>query len=61
MSEETCTWKQEDEYGSWFYADCGMSFCFNDEGVKENGFIYCPKCGKKIVEQLWKTQEDEDE
>lgn len=45
----SCSWKQ-DRYGI-FYTDCGNAFEFNSDGVtgpEENGFEYCPYCGRKL-------------
>lgn len=29
---------------------CGQTFLFTTDGVKENGFRFCPYCGKAIAE-----------
>jgi hypothetical protein len=41
-----CLW-QEDDDGNW-ETGCQEMFIFIEGGVKENGMIYCPYCGKKI-------------
>ncbi len=44
---DTCKWKEDDG----FYAtECEHGFYFNDDGIDENNFIYCPYCGKRIQE-----------
>ena len=30
---------------------CGNAFLFSFEGIKENGFNFCPFCGKPIKEK----------
>lgn len=30
---------------------CGQAFQFTNDGVKENGFKFCPFCGKPIAEE----------
>jgi hypothetical protein len=46
-----CEWYYED--GEWL-TSCHESFYFNDGGVEENRFRFCPHCGgpiKIIVEE----------
>lgn len=55
---ETCQWAIDDVGGESLYeTQCGHAFEFNDEGCDENGFRWCPYCGKPIVET--RTSEDE--
>jgi hypothetical protein len=43
---ETCTWTLNG-------TSCGHLFYFvDDDGIQENGFVYCPFCGRKIVENI---------
>ena len=48
MPSATCTWKY-DNIHDYYETECGSSFMFSD-GEKEEGFVYCPYCGKKIEE-----------
>lgn len=57
--QEHCEWTPEDEGSEWYSATCGMSFIFNDDGPAENGFNFCPKCGKKLKEIPWNNSEDD--
>jgi hypothetical protein len=41
-----CTWYDEDEC---FETSCGNSFTFITDGIKENGFLFCPYCGNRIA------------
>ena len=44
-----CTWTEGDPDDSpQYYSDCGASFDFNDDGVEENGFKFCYRCGNPI-------------
>jgi len=45
--EEKCEWKETDEGSE---SGCGELFIFNDGGPFDNGFVFCPYCGKKIEE-----------
>ncbi len=42
-----CEWHYED--GIWI-TECGSEFQLNDGTPKENGMIFCHKCGKKIYD-----------
>jgi DNA-directed RNA polymerase subunit RPC12/RpoP len=44
-----CCWKHE-ENGEYFSTKCGEAQCFSADGIKENKYVYCPYCGKKIQE-----------
>ena len=44
-----CSW-QEDSDGNWL-TSCGALHMFLAGNVKENRHIYCPYCGKIILEQ----------
>ncbi len=42
-----CTWT-EDIDGVW-ESKCGELFQFENDGAIENGFVFCPYCGKPIT------------
>ena len=42
-----CHWTPDDD-GIW-EANCGGTFIFESDGPTENGFNFCPFCGKKIL------------
>jgi DNA-directed RNA polymerase subunit RPC12/RpoP len=45
---ETCTWV---EVGRALYnTGCDNTFEFHDGTIIENDFLYCPYCGRRIVE-----------
>ena len=51
---ESCTWIQEiapDGDDVW-ETGCGEAFQFENGAPKENGFVYCPYCGKKLIARL---------
>ena len=39
-----CKWSVDDD-GIW-NTDCGNAFFFDSDGPHENGFKFCPYCGK---------------
>lgn len=43
-----CHWVWE--YEGYFDTDCEKAFMFNEGGPEANNFVYCPYCGRKIVE-----------
>jgi len=53
LENETCLWAS-DGNGVWT-SDChrtngdGPSFAFDDGGPVENGFSFCPYCGKPLL------------
>lgn len=47
-----CTWKYDnpdDGEDSPFVSSCGEYMQFTHKGPVENGFKYCPYCGKELV------------
>ena len=49
----TCTWTQNDDEDDsyWAAACCDRLFVFNDGTPSENGFAFCPYCGRELREQ----------
>lgn len=48
---DVCGWCV-DLAGVWCCTKCKNSFVFDAGGPRENRFIYCPCCGRKIVKEL---------
>ena len=46
----TCLWVH-DETSEIFETSCAHSFHFVAGEIKENGFVFCPYCGNKIVRE----------
>jgi hypothetical protein len=46
---KTCKWSQDID-GGWS-ADCGLRWWLDDGTPKDNGMIYCPRCGKRIKQE----------
>ena len=44
-----CCWSQDRDDGSWA-TGCGELFVFTDGTPKENGFKFCPYCGRTLSE-----------
>ena len=45
--QEVCEWKPN-EYEDVYTTKCGLMHSFIDGNVQENGYVFCPYCGKKI-------------
>ena len=48
---EKCRWVL-DSFNGYHYTDCSHAFIFNEEGAEENGFKFCPFCGKELEESV---------
>jgi len=47
-----CKWTFDD-IDCFYKIECGHSFTFTDgETAKDNHFVFCPYCGKKIKEKI---------
>jgi hypothetical protein len=47
---EVCVWKFDDNNSTWD-TSCKTSIWLEDGDLEENGYKYCPRCGKNIQEQ----------
>lgn len=47
--EETCKWKNKNN--EIWDSECNERFIFNCDTPLENGFKFCPYCGKKLIEE----------
>lgn len=47
----TCKWKYDENY-NMYETDCENAFIFVEGRKSDNGFLFCPYCGKKIEEVL---------
>lgn len=50
--EETCEWRfsPDGDFHEW-KTECGHLFIFSDGNPSENGFDFCPFCGRELVER----------
>ena len=48
--QNKCTWTLKEKDTSFYEISCNHSFFFLEGFIKDNSFIYCPYCGKKIKE-----------
>jgi hypothetical protein len=51
MKIETCAWRVEADWlfeNERYETSCGEAFVFETGTPKENGFTFCPYCGKRI-------------
>lgn len=54
MTDDVCTWRHahDPEVGDYWISDCGLTWAFSfGGGPAENEWEYCPKCGKKLIEE----------
>ena len=58
MSEK-CTWTYDENDDSWD-ATCGAAWYLIEGGPKYNGMLYCPECGKELVEAEQEADHDRD-
>ena len=47
-SDDVCKWKLEDEETNLYLTGCQQRQLIFEGTPKENGYRYCPYCGKKI-------------
>lgn len=48
MSEKTVYTCADREHGAWVCAQCGYIEDFEADGPEENGWRFCPACGREI-------------
>ena len=48
VSDDVCEWKLEDEEANLYLNGCQQRQLIFEGTPKENGYRYCPYCGKKI-------------
>ena len=54
-----CFWKTYYIDDTHFETECNNQFDFNSGDTNDNGFIYCPFCGLKILlikNKYWRTR-----
>jgi hypothetical protein len=54
-NEAVCDWTQNGD--GYHKTGCNKDFLFTEDGVEENGFCFCPFCGKAIFEIKYKEEE----
>ena len=67
QAEQYCYWLQQDEENSEVWLACDDKlFCLTNGTPSENGMMFCPYCGKNLVEITYEeqfpstTEEDDD-
>ena len=55
--DDNCLWEENPD-GQW-ETTCEQIFEFNNGGPENNGFGFCPYCGKKLVEKPYTEKEIE--
>jgi hypothetical protein len=44
-----CEWRYDGREDDYWTTTCGLDWCLEAGTPKENGYRYCPQCGKPIV------------
>jgi hypothetical protein len=57
MNEGVCKW-ESDENGIWS-SGCGETFDFYDGGPIDNGFKFCPYCGKFLSQSFFDKEDSQ--
>ena len=47
----SCEWIRDPDDDSFWTTGCGDMFVLNEGTPTENGFLYCPYCGKPLKEE----------
>ena len=58
-AKNVCTWTENEE--GLHETTCGNAFQFYVDGPTENGFSFCPYCGREMKDQPYVYETDEDE
>jgi len=49
--QEPCTWaRPESDHPDTWESSCGVMWMFDEGGPKDNGFHFCYRCGKQVIE-----------
>jgi len=57
-AETACEWRYDDDTDSWD-TKCDNKHQFTADGPTENGYQFCPYCGKPLSEILFGDLHDE--
>ena len=66
LSEGATIFKYDKADGYWECQKCELTWVFTDGDPSENEMVYCPKCGRKIMEcvdyvEPWDEDEEDGE
>ena len=51
MGMQECRWRYEsDEFSEVYETECGQTYMWECGTLKENGYVYCPHCGRLILD-----------
>ena len=53
---DKCIWEQDDYESDCWSTTCKQYFSLNEGTPKENGFIFCVFCGKKVEQKEFKEE-----
>lgn len=57
---KTCTWEY-DEFSECYNTECGENHVFYTGGAWENGYNFCPFCGRKLTIKQEEVEVEEEE
>jgi len=49
VEDERCEWRYDEHCDMW-EGDCGIAWAMIEGTPIENDMMYCPKCGKKLLD-----------
>lgn len=49
QAQDSCEWTYDQVEDGW-RTGCDRAYSFIDGNIQDNGYIYCPNCGKRIAE-----------
>ena len=58
--EADCIFRKVDNgegSNTWECSECEKTYYFEDGMPHENSYHYCPNCGRRIQEELWRANE----
>jgi hypothetical protein len=55
-----CDWKYDGRDDDYWMTSCGLEWCMEAGTPQENGYVFCPRCGKPINYIEPEPEEDED-
>lgn len=58
MGEAMCGWNYDELDAAWI-TDCGNLFVFVDGFPSDNGFDFCPYCGRKLADRSIQQEESD--
>ena len=62
IKKDICVYRQiNEDWNTWECSSCAEEWCFESGSPKDNAVNYCPRCGKKVINCIEITNEEEEE